>query len=296
MFPYDWRIISCITPSRIKNTVKVGWSLLRSMMKMTPSNADYPLVISIEPTNYCNLRCLQCPTGVQGLSRPAGMISMELYRRIIDDISPYTFYLILYFQGEPFLHPEFSELVSYARSKKMYVVTSTNGHYLKNDVEVRKIVDSGLNVLIVSIDGLTQEVYQKYRIGGDLEVVNEGIKRLLDVRREKKSSLPRVYLQFIVMKHNEHQVPDLKSYARNIGVDKVLIKSAQIYDEEDKRDLLPIEKKYRRYWKQNGKLELARPHSLLCTRILTTSVISWDGRIVPCCFDKDADYEFGRLN
>ena len=83
-------------------------------------------------------------------------------------------YLIFYFQGEPYLNPDFLDMVKYASGKKIYTATSTNAHYL-NDANARRTIESGLDRLIISIDGTTQETYQQYRVGGHLNKVLEGL-------------------------------------------------------------------------------------------------------------------------
>ena len=132
------------------------------------------------------------------------MLKPELFNKVIDEISPYTPYLILYFQGEPYLNKNFFDFVSYASAKNMYVATSTNAHYL-NDVNARKTVESGLSRLIISIDGTTQDTYEQYRIGGKLSKVLEGAKNIVAWKRKLKSKLPHVIFQYLVVKPNEHQ-------------------------------------------------------------------------------------------
>ena len=183
--------------------------------------------ISFEPTTSCNLRCPECPSGLRQFTRPTGMLGEDLYKRTIDELHKTLLYLIFYFQGEPYLHPQFLDLVRYATERNIYTATSTNAHYL-TDANARKTVESGLDRLIISIDGTTQEVYQQYRVGGKLEKVLEGTKNILRWKRELKSRTPHVLFQFLVVKPNEHQIADVKRLARELGVDEVGLKTAQI--------------------------------------------------------------------
>ena len=139
--------------------------------------------ISFEPTTSCNLRCPECPSGLRSFTRPTGMLEGDLFRRTIDELSDTLLYLIFYFQGEPYLHPKFLDLVKYASQKGIYTATSTNAHYL-TDAAARRTVESGLDRLIVSIDGTTQDVYQQYRVGGNLEKVLDGTRNILKWKRE----------------------------------------------------------------------------------------------------------------
>ena len=224
------------------------------------------------------------------------MIQESLFKKIIDENAAELTYLHLYFQGEPYLHPQFLELVKYANDQKVFTATSTNAHYL-SEQNVGKTLDSGLKQLIVSMDGITQEVYQDYRIGGSLSKVQEGLKLLIEKRAERKQLYPRVILQFLVTGKNEHQLNQLKSWASEMKVDELQLKSTQIYDFENGSELIPSEEKYSRYeLGKNGKWKLKKAIENKCWRMWQGAVVTWDGRVVPCCFDKDAEHVMGQIN
>jgi radical SAM protein with 4Fe4S-binding SPASM domain len=254
-----------------------------------------PISISIEPTTSCNLRCPECPSGLRAFTRPTGMMKKELFESIVDQL-PELSYLIFYFQGEPFLHPSLLDMVRYASKKKIYTATSTNAHFL-NDEAARKTVESGLDRLIISIDGTTQETYQSYRVGGKIDKVIEGTKNILRWKKELKSKTPHVIFQFLVVKHNEHQIEEVKKLAQELGVDEVKFKTAQIYDFENGSELIPSIDKFSRYEKsKDGKYSIKNGLLDECWKMWHSCVITWDGRVVPCCFDKDAHYVLGDLN
>src|SRR5436190_7909022 len=106
------------------------------------------------------------------------MLDQHFFKRMIDELASNLLYLVFYFQGEPYLNPEFLDMVEYASSKKIYTATSTNAHFL-NDENARRTVESGLDRLIISIDGVTQEVYEKYRVGGSVEKVLAGAENVI---------------------------------------------------------------------------------------------------------------------
>ncbi len=253
-----------------------------------------PYTISVEPTTSCNLRCPECPSGLRKFTRNTGMISLELYREIIDQLHPDLFYLILYFQGEPYLNPLFFHMAEYAGKKKIYTATSTNAHFLTDHL-ARKTVESGLDRIIISLDGLDQETYEKYRVGGSMEKVLEGTRNLVKWKKELRSKTPYIILQFIVFSTNEHQVPELKRLARELGVDKLELKSAQVYNYEEGNPLIPENESFSRYKKHNGKFVIDNPLYNHCLRMWRGCVITWDGLVVPCCFDKDATHRLGDL-
>ena len=130
------------------------------------------------------------------------------------------------------MHPQFLELVEYASSRKIYTATSTNAHYL-TDEHARKTVESGLDRLIVSIEGTSQETYQLYRVGGKLDKVIEGTKNVVAWKKRLRSKTPHIVIQFLVVRPNEHQIHEVHLIAKVLGVDEVGIKTAQIYDFEN---------------------------------------------------------------
>jgi radical SAM protein with 4Fe4S-binding SPASM domain len=223
------------------------------------------------------------------------MLQEDTFTKIIDEVSNSLWYLIFYFQGEPYLHPSFTELVKYASQKGIYTATSTNAHYL-TDANARKTVESGLDRLIISIDGTTQEVYEQYRIGGKLEKVIEGTKNIVKWKKELNSNTPHIIFQFLVVKPNEHQIAEVEQLAKELGVDEVGLKTAQIYDYENGNPLIPTQEKYSRYSKiGENKYEIKNQLSNHCWKLWHSCVITWDGTVVPCCFDKDAWYKMGNL-
>ncbi|MDR7128380.1 radical SAM protein with 4Fe4S-binding SPASM domain [Algoriphagus sp. 4150] len=254
-----------------------------------------PTTLSIEPTTGCNLRCPECPSGLRDFSRPTGMLQEALFQKTIDQAHRHLTWLHLYFQGEPFLNPGFLKMVTYADSKGIFTSTSTNAHYLQQN-QVKAVLQSGLKQLIVSMDGITQEIYEKYRVGGRLEKVQSGIKLLLAERKKSGQHFPRVVLQFLVTGQNEHQLPELKHWAEEVQVDELQLKTTQIYDFENGSDLIPSDLGYSRYVPaENGKWRLKKKHEDKCWRMWQGAVSTWDGKVVPCCFDKDAKYVMGEL-
>src|SRR5690606_32538720 len=130
-------------------------------------------------------------------------------REAIDQLHRELIYLVFYFQGEPYLNPDFLDMVRYASGKGIYTATSTNAHYL-NEANAKATVESGLDRLIISLDGTTQEVYEQYRRGGNLEKVLEGARNIVKWKKALNSKTPFILFQFLVVKPNEHQIADVK--------------------------------------------------------------------------------------
>jgi radical SAM protein with 4Fe4S-binding SPASM domain len=265
------------------------------MLTKQPVQWGLPISISVEPTTSCNLRCPECPSGLRSFTRPTGMLNTDFFKETIDSLHKKLLYLIFYFQGEPYLNPEFLEMVNYASGKGIYTATSTNAHYL-NDEMAKKTVESGLDRLIISIDGTTQEVYQSYRIGGKLDKVLQGTQNMVKWKKQLRSKTPHLIFQFLVVKPNQHQVEKVKKLAKELGVDEVKLKTAQVYDFINGNELIPTIDQYSRYKKRsNGTYQIKNEMLNHCWKLWHSCVITWDGKIVPCCFDKDAQHELGDL-
>lgn len=267
-----------------------------SRLLRRPLIMGMPVSISIEPTTACNLSCPECPSGLKSFTRATGSIKTDFFRQTIDAIYKDLAYLIFYFQGEPFLHKGFLDMVSYASSKNIYTATSTNGHFL-TDETARKTVESGLDRLIISIDGATQDVYARYRIGGELETVLSGARNVVKWKNALNKKKPFVIFQLLVVRPNEHQIDQVKQLGKEIGVDAVWCKTAQIYDyENDPNGLIPLQDRFSRYKAgANGKTMPKHNISNHCWKMWHSNVITWDGKVVPCCFDKDAEHQLGDL-
>ncbi|TDB64541.1 radical SAM protein [Arundinibacter roseus] len=287
-------LLSKVTPLRALNALQVLGSYFISKLTGKAHHAGMPIAISFEPTTSCNLRCPECPSGLRSFTRPTGMMESGLYKRTIDELADRLLYLIFYFQGEPYLHPDFFELVNYAHKKGIYTATSTNAHYL-TDEKARKTVESGLDRLIISIDGTTQDVYQQYRIGGNLEKVLEGTRNILKWKKELGSKTPHTIFQFLVVKPNEHQIEEVQRLAKELGVDEVGLKTAQIYDYENGSELIPTIDRYSRYKKDGEGYAIKNEFVNHCWKMWHSCVITWDGLVVPCCFDKDAHHRLGDM-
>jgi len=159
-----------LTFRKLWNAARVYGSFQLTRLTGKPIQWGMPISVSFEPTTSCNLRCPECPSGLRAFTRPTGMLNNDFFSRTINDLHKDLLYLIFYFQGEPYLNPDFLKMVQFAHQKGIYTATSTNAHYL-TDEKARETVESGLDRLIISIDGTTQDVYEQYRVGGQLNKV-----------------------------------------------------------------------------------------------------------------------------
>jgi radical SAM protein with 4Fe4S-binding SPASM domain len=249
-----------------------------------------PPAVSLELTNNCNLRCPECFNGSGAMKREKGFMELALFEKIVEELRPYTLHLNLYFQGEPMLHPKFHEFLE--KSKEFKTTVSTNGHFIDNST-AEKIALSGLSRLIISLDGTTEESYLTYRVGGDFKKVIEGIK-LISLNIKKHSSSLKLVVQFLVNKQNENQIPQMKRFAKEVDA-RLELKSMQVITKDGFEKWMPKNKKFKRYEEIGGKYNIRNSLPNRCFRLWFNPVITWDGYLVPCCFDKDGNYKMGNL-
>ncbi len=281
---------------RLYNALRIWLSYQYSKFRRKPFVWGAPIAVSIEPTTACNLRCPECPSGQRSFTRPTGNMKWPLFQQLVDDLAPRLTAITFYFQGEPFIHPQFLEMVRYANRKNLVTITSTNGHFIDTH-SAENIVQSGLDKLILSIDGLSQQTYAAYRVGGDLQKVLHAAECLSQAKKKFNRSRPFVVFQFLAFRHNEHEIPALRALAKKYNADDVQIKTAQVYDYRLGNSLIPENEVYSRYSKgADGIYRIKNPMHNHCWRLWHSSVITWDGKVVPCCFDKDANHVMGDLS
>lgn len=263
---------------------------------LSPMQA-WPMSLSVEPTTSCNLRCPECPSGLRSFTRPTGMLRPDRLSDLLsgpEGLGRDLVYLNLYFQGEPYLNPGMDELVAIGKREGLYVSTSTNAHHITPE-RAERIIKSGIDRLIISIDGADQEAYSSYRVGGKLEKVLEATRHIMDAKKRLGRRAPHVVWQFLVVGTNEHQLPTMRQMARTWGVDEFVVKTAQLDAPHDDHPLLTRDPRLRRYDRDpSGRWVLRNPMLDRCWRMWQGAVVTWDGQVVPCCFDKDATHGMGQ--
>jgi len=277
--------------SRQFNALVAGYSFLKSALTGEAAINGMPVTVSVEPTNHCNLNCPECFSGSGLMSRDRGFMDSGLFDKIVAGLKPDLFEMNLYFQGEPMLHPGFFTFLEKSRDIKTTV--ATNGHFLSSG-NAEKLAGSGLNKLIVSLDGMDQTTYSGYRVNGDLGTVMAGIKNVSEAIKKQSSSM-KLVIQFIVTRQNEHQIPEVKLFADRMKA-ILKLKSMQIINGGSFEKWLPGQRKFRRYELKDEKYIIRSRLPDRCARLWFNPVITWDGKVLPCCFDKNADHVMGDLN
>lgn len=178
-----------------------------------------PYTLTVEPASICNLRCPACPAGTKLVSRSPALLSLEDFKTTIDMIGDYLVRILLWNWGEPFINKDIYGMIEYASKKGIILVTSTNGHFFNSDESVDRLLSSGLSNLIISVDGTTQEAYEHYRVGGNLEKVLQGVRRVTEAKKQQGKSFPDVNMRFMINSHNENQLHDFQAIASDLGAD-----------------------------------------------------------------------------
>jgi len=273
------------------NLFRAGYSYFKSSAGGKADIKGMPVSISTELTNNCNLHCPHCFTGSGRMQREHGYMDIGLFNKVVKELRPYLYNINLYFQGEPMLHPLFYLFIG--MSQAPHTVVSTNGHYLSVE-NSEKIALSGLNKLIISLDGIDQETYSTYRVNGKVNTVIEGIENITHAKKKHNSSL-KIEIQFLVSRFNEHQIPQIRQLSKNVKA-SLNLKSMQIIGKEDIGSWMPLKARFRRYKIKAGKYLIKNSLPDRCARLWFNPVITWDGKVIPCCFDKNAEYVMGDLN
>ncbi|MFH1441736.1 MAG: radical SAM/SPASM domain-containing protein [Candidatus Omnitrophota bacterium] len=249
-----------------------------------------PFVIQIEPTNRCNLKCSLCITGTGKLRRSAGNMTFEEFEKIIKKIDKNTFYLGLYNLGESLLNPDIYKMIIYAKEKRMFTRLSTNA-FFDNEENIVKLMNSGIDELIISLDCATPQTYTKYKGIDGFQRVIRNIKLIIKERANKLN--PIIVLQLLIMKETENEIKKFKELAHELKVDKTVLKTLRINfpGVPGDKSFLPNNLRYIRkaYINRNDS-------SNKCFRPWVSAVILWDGSIVPCCFDMEGEYNFGNIH
>ena len=282
-----------LTPRRAWNVAKVAASYLLSRVSGRDVRMGRPFVLMVEPTNICNLACPLCPSGNGTLTRRSGTMDLSSFGRILEKQARDLLLLMLWNQGEPFINGCLTDMVRMAKAHGITTITSTNGHFIRSREEAEDVVDSGLDEIIVSLDGATPETYVKYRVGGDFDRVTQGLRLLAEAKHRRASGHPLVHLQFIVMKQNEEEIDAARALARRLQADHFSVKTAQVHTREEAQAFLPDDSKYSRYRSRDGDPVMKSRLTNTCRHLWYSTVVNWDGTVSPCCFDKDGQFRLG---
>lgn len=270
-----------------------GYMQLRYKSLRSHVSDRYPQALQIEPYGGCNIRCSMCFQGKMRLPADKDLLDFDLYCRIIDEVSPYTPRLYLYWRGEPMLHPRLGDMIAHARKRGLYVFVSTNA-VLLDEKRAQEFIDVGLDFLLVGFDGATKTSYEKMRRGAKFETILANIKNLISLKREQRSLLPHVSLQFIISAINKGELQAFRNLAQDIGADSYIEKILDIYANfknpkiDNSLQILYVDGEWSKY---DGREDGLTPTGITKCDMARRLVVRADGELNLCCYDMQGQYK-----
>ena len=304
-----------LTKSRFINALRCyfGYALNRlgSALFHSPFSIHHsPIFISVEPANICQLRCPECPVGrgenhqspITNHQSPitnhqSPMMPLEVFRRVLAECRETASVIQFYFQGEPLLNKDLPQMIREAHEAGLYTIVSTNSQAMTPEL-AEALVQSGLDRIIISMDGLSEASYNAYRIGGSLEKTKSALQYLRAAKNQlpiTNHQSPIIELQVLRLRSNEHEWRAFKQQYKLFGADRLVFKTAQLYDYQNGHPLMPTNPKYSRYiLGKDGKYH-RRKLRKGCFRVWSGAVITTNGDVLPCCYDKSHAYAYGNI-
>ena len=257
-----------------------------------------PIFVSVEPASVCQLHCPECPVGRAQLpdrsaEKKQPFMPVEVYRRVLAEVKETAWVMQFYFQGEPILHNALPQMIGEAHDEGLYTIVSTNAQAMTAEM-AEALIAAGLSRIIISMDGLTQESYEAYRIGGSVEKCKEAL-RLLRAAKERLHGRTVIELQVLRLRSNEHEWKAFEAQYKALGADRLVFKTAQLYDYEDGHPLMPTDERYSRYVKDAEGHYHRRSLRPGCMRVWSGIVVTTTGEVLPCCYDKAHAHAYGNI-
>ena len=271
----------------------LNWFLAESSYALKSDRVwAYPTHLQVEPTNVCNLRCPLCHIVTDNKS--GGFLSLENFKRLIDETGDYLLFLHFWGWGEPFLNKDFFSMIQYAKNKGIKIITSTNGHFFEEEENIDRLIDSGLDALVFAVDGIDKGTYETYRKNGDFEKVLRGLQLLVRRRKERGVSLPLINLRMLVTRHNEQQVLQMRELAVKIGVDMLTLKTLCSFDNKTEGEtLVPCNREYRRFEYDDKGKPIRKKNR--CKKMWNHPTVYLDGTVVPCDYYTGHEFSLGNV-
>ena len=259
--------------------------------------AHRPLFLSVEPAATCQLSCPECPVGQANKQRSPRstqpLMSEEIWQRVLQEAAPYAHTIQFYFQGEPLLNKRLPQMIAQAHEQGLYTIVSTNAQALTPDY-AEALVNAGLNRIIISMDGWTDESYNAYRIGGNLQRCKDAIRWLREAKTRLGSSLI-IELQVLRLRTNEQEWNTFRRNYKSLGADRLVFKTAQLYNYASGHPLMPSDPRYSRYILGEDGFYHRSKLPKRCFRVWSGVVVTTTGEVLPCCYDKEHAYAYGNI-
>ena len=286
-----------------------------------------PYQLKIESTNICNTNCQLCPTGQGFCSRKKGVMSFDKYKGLVDKLKWHTLDLDLSMWGDPLIVPDIYKMIQYAHDNGIWTYISSNLHAFKIEAKrgeakdhATQLIESGLELLTCSLHGASQETYSKYQPDKCFNSTIDKIKHIISTRNKMGRSTPAIQLNFVVTKHNEHEIKDFKTLASNLGCKAIINKASynvRFLNKDKKLQPLNLSEdelqrktiNHLKEWMPLDSKHVIKPYLEMqnngilrkddyngrkpfpCSWPWLSCVVNWDGQVSLCCgsFDKNED-------
>ena len=305
---FDLLIPGLKSPRAYFNWLRVNYEMFRQVETVKAK----PLKLTIEPTNMCHLQCPLCPTGLRINERVFCDLNMDIFKCLIDEVGDYVFFVDLFNWGEPLLSNQIEDFLLILHKRKISTTLSTNLSVKISDERIHKLITSGLNHIIASLDGGSKESYIKYRRGGNFDLVIDNLRRIVEMRDKIGSKTPYITWQYLVFRFNEHELAKAQNIAKDIGVDRIWFQKAYIDEGHYKisdsdrnaiRKWIPSNPLLTFYDPKDAEKHFSVPLKLMkkyrkkrCDWHYASSAINSDGKISPCCALYKKSDDLGFLN
>jgi len=293
-FEYDLMPVHCegMPLAKRLNLLKAGANLVTRRQRPW----SWPIHLHVELTNYCNLRCPVCPTGNGALERRPAAMAPSLFKQLMDEVGPYLLTASLWGWGESLLHPRLAEILRMVQERGITTFLSTNGQNLDRPDVVQALIDYPPTYLIVALDGLTDETNSVYRAGARVAPALAGVNQIARAKRDRGRRYPILHHRYMAMRHNEHEMPQLRQFARENQFDITTIRTLSIIDAQDEtehRKLVPSTEELQAYrYRDNDRLQR---RDFICERAFVFPCVLADGTVTACDQDFNAQQPYGKL-
>ncbi len=270
-----------LTFQKVINLLNIEFKLFRNDPDL---KGLFPYYLIIDISNTCNLHCPLCQMGQRHTISRKNLMNTVNYKKLITSLKKYLFQIFLYNWGEPFLNNDIYDMISFNTQNNIGSVVSTNFNI---PIDPYRLIDSGLEYLIISADGVTQDVYEKYRRGGDIIKVFHNINSLVNAKKKMKTKFPFIEWQCLVTKYNEKQLQKIKETALQNGVDEVRFANINFYSTKYNASIqnewLPENDQYRYFASDKVGKKIKNGIRKPCFWLWRGAVVNVNGGIIPCC-------------
>ena len=289
---------AALTRSRLLNALKCYWNYALSLFGLVRIS-HMPTFVSVEPASICQLKCPECPVGMakKPMANSQRLMAKEVWQRVLTEVKDTAHTIQFYFQGEPLLNKELPQMIREAHEAGLYTIVSTNAQALTQPL-AEELVRAGLNCIIISMDGLTDETYNVYRVGGRLDQCKAALRYLREAKDRTPYTLhstPIIELQCLRLRTNEQEWREFKKQYKALGADRLVFKTAQLYDYANGHPLMPSDARYSRYEKGADGLFRRKKMHRGCLRVWSGVVVTTNGDVLPCCYDKSRMHAYGNI-